>query len=215
MPQTRLRTGILFFFLLPLLSLWPTERPAWAQETARGLEDLFERGYILHDLNGDGIVDQLQVRILLPESADSPELAAAADLAARLGWETTAMDPGLALSTSEAGLRVSAPVLLLQPDETSLRGTDLTAAEASRGLAPGQGRVLRLPPGQRYAAGGAVVTGRDATGLLAAAHWLSARFPSVWAPDADSLHSVRSRLKGWLGAGQTGVTDLLLTSAVV
>ncbi len=197
-----------------LLLLLPASGHLGAQEDPVGLERLFAHGYIMQDLNGDGIIDALRARILLPGGAGSPELAAAADIGARLGWETTAMDPGLAMPAG-SGRRLEIPVILIQPDEEALRRSGLSPGTLAQGLAPGQGRVRHIPPGERYRAGGAAVTGRDATGLLAAAGWLSSRFPSLWDPSGDSLHTVTDRLGTWFEEARAPLTGLSVRSAVV
>src|SRR4051812_10044349 len=56
------------------------------------LSELFKPGIIFQDRNGDGVVDFVDARVALPENPTAGELAAAADVAARLGFETTAMN---------------------------------------------------------------------------------------------------------------------------
>ncbi len=62
-----------------------------AQE-ARGLEDLFSRGLLGEDRNGDGLTDFVSARLVLGESPFPADVAAASDVAARLGFETMAME---------------------------------------------------------------------------------------------------------------------------
>src|SRR5581483_3099211 len=56
------------------------------------LSAFFDRGVVFQDRNGDGAVDFVEARFVLPEHPSASELAAAADVAARLGFETSAMD---------------------------------------------------------------------------------------------------------------------------
>src|SRR6476660_5144857 len=56
----------------------------------RMIEQLRRLG--LEDRNGDGIPDYLNARIYVPEDPSSEEIAAAANIAARLAFETTSMD---------------------------------------------------------------------------------------------------------------------------
>src|SRR3954449_1301678 len=56
------------------------------------LADFFHQGVVLQDRNGDGVIDFVDARIVLAEQPSSGELAAAADVAARLGYETSAMN---------------------------------------------------------------------------------------------------------------------------
>src|SRR2546429_7902971 len=57
-----------------------------------GLSDFFRPGVVFLDTNEDGAVDFVNARIVLPAHPSAAELAAAADVAARLGFETSAMD---------------------------------------------------------------------------------------------------------------------------
>ncbi len=56
----------------------------------RGLEALFAPGLFLKDRDCDGLADELDLVICIPERADSFVLAAACNLAFRFGMETTA-----------------------------------------------------------------------------------------------------------------------------
>lgn len=53
-----------------------------------GLEQLFERGWILLDRDRDGLADDVDCRFLLPQEMELSLCRAACDLAARLGMET-------------------------------------------------------------------------------------------------------------------------------
>src|SRR6267142_1212974 len=67
-------------------------RTAPAETRALALSELFSPGVVFQDRNGDGVVDFVDARIVLAEKPSAGELAAAADIAARLGYETTAMN---------------------------------------------------------------------------------------------------------------------------
>src|ERR1700730_857279 len=56
------------------------------------LSDFFKPGVVLQDRNGDGAIDFVDARIVLAKEPSSGELAAGADIAARLGFETSAMN---------------------------------------------------------------------------------------------------------------------------
>lgn len=74
----------------------------------KGLELMFSRGYFLKDENFDFLPDRLDVRIVLPEQADSFMVTAACNIAFRLGMETTAYDGPV---TAQKGYRGNAFVL--------------------------------------------------------------------------------------------------------
>src|SRR5450759_4389001 len=78
-------------------------RTAPAETTAASLSELFKPGVVLQDRNGDGVVDFVDARIVLPEHPAPGELAAAADVAARLGFETSAMNLPVARALQASG----------------------------------------------------------------------------------------------------------------
>ena len=56
------------------------------------LATLFDPGHLLLDENGDGVPDRLGASIVLPADPTDAERAAAAEITARLGFETMALD---------------------------------------------------------------------------------------------------------------------------
>src|ERR1700676_3181693 len=67
----------------------------WTQQAPTGRADLatiFTPGDVLQDRNGDGIVDFVNARIVLGEKPSAADVSAAADVAARFGFETMAMN---------------------------------------------------------------------------------------------------------------------------
>jgi len=154
---------------LPFVS-WMAASAALAQEPP-GLEDLFSRGFLLEDRNGDGLTDFVNARLVLGETPSPAVVAAASDVAARLGFETMAMD--LPFDESAAG-----PLI-----EFRLAGSPLR---------PGEGRVT-IEPG-RVAVGGA-----DDEGLRAAASALASRLPHLWDPEGPTLDTVLADVSARLG----------------
>src|SRR6476646_2230759 len=67
-------------------------RTAPADTAAASLSEFFAPGIVFQDRNSDGAIDFVDARLVLGERPSSAELAAAADVAARLGFETSAMD---------------------------------------------------------------------------------------------------------------------------
>src|SRR5580692_10461256 len=56
---------------------------------ANHLDDPFATGWMLVDTNGDGIADSINGKVYVPASPSSAQNAAAANVAARLGYGTT------------------------------------------------------------------------------------------------------------------------------
>src|SRR5277367_4096198 len=65
------------------------------------LLDPFAAGWMLSDTNGDGIVDFVAGKVVVPANPTAAENAAAADIAARLGFGSTGLTPPLVISVDE------------------------------------------------------------------------------------------------------------------
>lgn len=152
-----------------------------AVDTVTDLRDLFAAGLFVDDRNGDSLPDFVDGRIVLPPLPDAAEVAAAANLAARLGYETTATDLGRA---ARIGDPVAGPALLVGDAAAGSAGIDAAATRAA--LAPGQGVLVHVGPSPAYPFGGVAVVGYDATGLLAASGYLAGRYPAIWGVDGPT-----------------------------
>src|SRR5436190_1408201 len=148
--------------LLFVVALAAFSRPGQGAQAVpvRDLSTFFQVGSAVLDLNGDTFADASNVRIVLPPSPTAAQITAAANIAARLGLETTALDlplkrgpgPGIAVSVATT----------LGPDAASL-GDD-------EGL-------VRLTPGPPAALH---VGGRTDQGVMAAGEYVAARLPFAW-----------------------------------
>lgn len=181
--------------LLPVLMAGTGGKPApWAGEavadaapapvaadTVSDLRDLFAGGLFVDDRNGDSLPDFVDGRIVLPAEPAPAEAAAAANLAARLGYETTATDLGRAARIGEP---VAGPVLLVGDEAAGSAGIDAAGVRAT--LAPGQGALGHVGPSPAYPFGGVALVGYDATGLLAASAYLAGRYPAAWGVDGPT-----------------------------
>src|SRR5579863_1978181 len=65
------------------------------------LADPFATGWMLADTNGDGIVDFVAGKIVVPDHPTAAQNAAAADLAARIGFGTTGFTPPVVIGTAD------------------------------------------------------------------------------------------------------------------
>lgn len=199
--------------MLPaLLSLCPAALTAQSGPTsgeASLLSDLraaLDTGVVLQDRNGDRVVDDLELRILLGLNPTEAEVAAAANVAARFGYETSATDLGLG---GRAGTRqiFQSPVVLIGGGAVDAAGLPGGSARFLEGLAPSQGVLAHVPAGNPFRYGAIVVAGYDATGLLEAAGYLSGRYPGVWAPDGATWREVGEKIEAFVeGRGLEGAT---------
>jgi Zinc carboxypeptidase len=143
-----------------------------------GLESLFRPGpgALLQDRNGDGLVDFVNVRIDIGARPSAALVAAASDVAARLGFETMSMDLPLRPSDGAIEIVVGAPV------------------ERATGLSAGEGLLTLSPDGR-----GVLVAGADDPGTRAAADYLAGRAPHLWTLDGPTFENFLDDLSNLLG----------------
>ena len=176
------------------------------------LRDLFATGYILEDRNGDEVVDFVNVRIVLPATPGEAHVTTAANLAARLGYETSATNLGLSEADISNTNRFDVPVILIG---AGTGGIEEAPGDRTADLAPGQGAISFVPEGGRFTRGGIRITGYDATGLIAAADFASGRYPNVWGLEGDSFSDVADRISSFLEQWEVQVDRLTLDRIVV
>jgi hypothetical protein len=148
------------------------------------LLDPFAAGWMVSDTNGDGIVDFVPGKVVVPSNPTAAENAAAADIAARLGFATTGLTPPIVISAAED--RGNGPRIFVG-----------RSAPSHPQLGPEEGGVFE-------AAGNLAVVGHDDAGLLAAAEAFSARAPYLWKVPGDRLTVLADAVKAKL----VGVTYL-------
>jgi hypothetical protein len=166
---------------LPLLVAMPA---AARQAPPADLRDALADGWLVADRSGAGIADVVRARIVIPADADAAQVATAANVAARLGYESVATNLGLLLRADAAPATFDAPVVLVGANNT-LRARAAAGALAPTALAPGEGAVAFLPAGGAFRDGGVVVEGGDASGLVAAGDYFAGRYPNVWGVGND------------------------------
>lgn len=158
-----------------LLVLLPANRAYQAStKEADHLLDPFGAGWMLRDTNGDGIVDFVAGRVVVPINPSAAENAAAADIAARLGFASTGLTLPLVIAANEdrhVGPRifvggVAAPFPLLE----------------------GEGGVFAVE-------GNLAIVGHDDAGLLAAAEAFASREPYIWRVPGDKLDVLAEAVK--------------------
>ena len=174
------------------------QTPAPADTASRDLRNAFASGWLVEDRNEDDVIDFVAARIVVPDPPSPAELAAAANVGARLGWETSALDLGLLDRDTVGGWDV--PVVLITRGPTP-------------SLGPGEGAVELIAPDERMRAGGLRLSGGDASGLLAAASYASARLPSLWDVEGATWTDAAERLRSI--AGEEGVDSVRVQRIVV
>lgn len=157
-----------------LLALTTTEprasRAAPGAIAPVGLVRVFEPGPILQDRNGDGQVDFVAVRIVIPDAPTPEETAAAASVAGRFGFESSGLSLPLVFRASEVKPDDRLPLVVIgasNPFVPQALGSRIRALEAGRGL------VASLD-------GITVIAGPTPEGTRAAAESFASRSPYFW-----------------------------------
>ena len=160
-----------------------------AQTDSNHLTDPFAAGWMLSDTNGDGIVDFVPGKIVVPEHPSAAQNAAAADIAARIGFGTTGFTPPVVISAADD--RGGGPRIYVgRPSPIELQAEE--------------GGVFAEN-------GNLVVAGHDDAGLLAAAEAFAARAPYLWRVPGDRLTVITeaiNRQAAGANAEATGFTYL-------
>lgn len=152
------------------------------------LTGLYEAGSAVADENGDGVPDRLLARLVLAEAPSAAEVAAAAEIAARLGFETMALDLPLP-EDSPMAIAVGEPAL------AALGVTGLAELAAGRG-------AVQLHHAENQVVVG--VRGGDPAGLAAASLWLASRAPHLFRTGGASLSEVEAAVLTAAGDGASG-----------
>jgi hypothetical protein len=156
------------------------------------LDALFAPGRILHDTNGDAIIDDLLVEPIVAVDATAGEIAALSEMTARLTFETSAMTLPLARNTG-AGVALTV-------GRAALARVASSAGIAAGPLTAGQGVIAAADASGR---GTVVVAGADDEGLRAAAAAF-ARLPHAWTSSDPTLSDLATHVGAFLA--ERGVT---------
>ncbi|MYA34804.1 MAG: hypothetical protein F4164_12665 [Gemmatimonadales bacterium] len=183
----------------------PAARGLAAQQTP-DLATLFELGTLVLDTNGDSVPDLVNAALVLGEDPSPGVLAAAAEVAARLGFETMAMD--LPLSRNPEGGQVGIVVGRSGLEGAGLRAPGIDPAS----LDSGEGAVaVREEAGRTWV----LVVGGDEEGLHAAARLFAGVLPHTRTLSTAKLDRVRDDLAETLAAGGVAEAAVRLTQARV
>src|SRR5947209_7380388 len=98
MALPRFLTAVIVPFAF--LSLLAFQNAPRAPAPTSHLADPFAAGWMLIDTNGDGIIDFIAGKVVVSASPSAVENAAAADIAARLGFATTGLTPPIVISAA-------------------------------------------------------------------------------------------------------------------
>ena len=183
----KFRTWLMLFFL-SAAAYGAVNSPQAPLEPSSFLEDPFQVGGMLQDTNGDKIADAVCGYILVPLTATEAENAAAANLAARIGYETTALTLPIVVDTPSTTAQADC-----QNPKNIWIGESLPSLERAK-LAPLLQDLLLGEGGIYEVTGGLTIQARDDVGLLAAANALAARAPYIWTVPGAKINTLNSTL---------------------
>jgi len=174
------------------------------EEKETFLENPFQLGMFLQDSNGDSIADLVCGHIIVSENPTAADNAAAANLAARIGYETSAMTlPIVVQGTVQADASCKGYTPNIWIGANALSSTNATAVSSiTSSLALGQGAVVVVD-------GGIAIVGPDPLGLLNAANAYAARAPFLWNVPGDKVLSLAKNVNTTLAkAGSKATVEL-------
>jgi hypothetical protein len=154
----------------------------------------------VRDSNGDGLADLVAARVIVPSSPTADDIEAAANIAGRLGYETTSLTLPLVLRDEEVTRpnEIGVPIVVGRGNRfvTPLVEVDAIGLKT---LKPGQGLVA-LVPSALSGPPGVVVAGGDDAGTLAAGVELAARLPRLWNMTGITLAGIEQQVARYLAA---------------
>jgi Zinc carboxypeptidase len=178
------------------------------------LVSLFAANGLTRDTNGDGIADAVAARVIVPAQPALEDSLAAANLAARLGFETSAFSLPLVVRDDQAEARSSALPIIVGRSNSFVRALAAKNELALAALKPGQGLIALVssPFGNGPAI---VVAGGDDKGTLAAANVVAGRLPRLWNMTGVTLKGLADQARQYLAREGVSVSRLSIGSIVV
>ena len=166
---------------------------------------------VVRDTNGDGIADAVAARVIVPVHASVAEATAAANLAARLGFETSALTLPIVLNDAAEIPRGTVPIVLGHDNALIKKVTG--AAVSLADLKAGQGLIAAA----RTAEGGPaiIVAGPDDEGTLAAADEMAGRLPRLWNMSGITLPAIESQVGAFFRAHGVNTERATLSAIVI
>ena len=189
------------------VSLFAALSASFAQTTTQPstpgttIEDVFRIGVMLQDTNGDKIADALCGHVIVPKSPGVAENTAAANIAARLGYETSALTLPVVISNPEpSGKFCPAATSDIWVGRESIATTSIpNVDELLAELQIGEGGAFVVP-------GGLLVAGADPSGIIAAADAYSAHAPFQWSVNGERLQAIARIINARLQAQNVTAT---------
>ena len=170
-----------------------TALPAPPPDKESFLENPWQLGMLLQDSNGDKIADVVCGHILVPATPSAAENTAAANLAARVGYETSAMTLPLVIQGAPQPVGgCAAKALNIWVGEAAVPAASAAAVRAvSSSLGLGEGAVIAIE-------GGVAIVSPDPIGLLNAADAYAERAPFLWSVPGERMNATAKNINAAL-----------------
>ena len=170
---------------------------------------------LTRDTNGDGLADVVAARVIVPASPSLADVEAATNLAARLGYETTALTLPLVVRDNDVAdpVAIGVPILVGRSNRFVQRLLEAHTVDLAA-LKPGQGLIAAVPS-PLGGGDGLVVVGSDDEGTLAAGIELAARLPRVWGMNGIALPAVEEQAVRYLRGHGVNASEAAVTSMLV
>jgi hypothetical protein len=156
---------------------------------------VFDEGFFLEDRNGDGVIDFVNAQLVLGDQASAATVAAAANVAVRLGFETMAMNLPLSESSTGVGIAIGA-------EAAEAIGVELDS------LFPDEGLITTVEVDGRD---WIVIAGPTEAGTRHAATAFAGRLPHIWNPDGPTLADVIDGIRESLAEQVVDLTTARVT----
>jgi hypothetical protein len=201
--------------LLMLLIGHERPRSQAATPTSSRLADLFAMGGALEDTNGDGVTDRVAARVVVGASAPAGDVAAAANVAARLGFETLAMDLPV-VATGDSPVPSGVHTLVLVGRDNPAVAQLVSKGAIAIPTAAGEGVVAHVPAAvSGLGADAVIVAGADGAGTAAASEALAGRAPYLWALGGPTFSTIEKDLQAFLSTAGVAPESVAVRSATV
>jgi len=169
----------------------------------------------VRDTNGDGLPDSVVARVIVPALPASEEVEAAANITARLGYETTALTLPLVVRDDQVSqpAEIQLPILVGRDNAFVKKLADQGLIDLKT-LTPGQGlvAVVESPLG---GPDGILVVGGDGAGTLAAAVELAARLPRLWSMSGITIAGIEQQAVQYLSGKGVAVASAVVNAVLV
>jgi murein tripeptide amidase MpaA len=189
------------------------QRPEWT-----GLSSIYSLAAgAVRDTNGDGLADTVAARVVLPAEPAIEDIEAAANIAGRLGFETTALTLPVVLRAPDVAqpAAIAVPIVVGRSNQFIARLVEREAIDL-KALTKGQG-LLAVVPSPLGGPDGIVVVGGDDEGTLNAANELAVNLPRLWGAAGARAGQAETQAAAYLksravSGSVRGVSSMLVDS---